>query len=127
VSHLQPEPHPYPGYAHHTPPGYAPPTHLLHQHPLGPPPEVPSSTASYNFAAGKLILWIHCKKNVRNSCLFFHQTFLGLGLGKSFPARESLVSGIPAGVGNPQNLFLQCMDTIGLVSVCNCGSVHINY
>jgi len=46
---------------------------------------------------------IHCKKNVRDSWICFDQTFLGLGL--LFPARESLVSDIPAGDGNTLNLF----------------------
>jgi len=40
------------------------------------------------------------------------RTFLGLGLGKLFPVRESLVSDIPAGDGNPLNLFLQCKDKL---------------
>jgi len=48
-------------------------------------------------------------KNLRDSWICFDQTFLGLGLGKSFPARESLVSDIPAGDRNPINLFLQCI------------------
>jgi len=40
---------------------------------------------------------------------FFDLAFLGLGLGKLFPARESLVSDIPAGDGKLPNLYLQCM------------------
>jgi len=36
---------------------------------------------------------------------FFDQTFQGLGLGKLFLARESLVSDIPAGNGNIASLF----------------------
>jgi len=43
---------------------------------------------------------LHCKKYLRDSRIFFYQTFLGLGLGKLFPARESLASDIPAGDGN---------------------------
>jgi len=38
----------------------------------------------------------------------FDRTFLGLGLGKLFPARESLVSGIPAGDWKIAKPFLQC-------------------
>jgi len=44
------------------------------------------------------------KKKLRDS----YQTFLGLGLGKLFPARESLVSDIPAGYGKLLNIYLQC-------------------
>jgi len=47
-------------------------------------------------------------KNIRDSWICFDKTFLGLELGKLFPARESLVSDIPAGDGNPLILFLQC-------------------
>jgi len=36
---------------------------------------------------------------LQDSC-FFYQSFLGLGLGKLSPARESLVSDIPAVDGN---------------------------
>jgi len=35
----------------------------------------------------------------------FDQTFLGLGLGKLFPDRESLVSDIPAGDGKTANRY----------------------
>ena len=49
---------------------------------------------------------LHCKKKLRNSWICFDQTFLGLGLGKFFPARESLESDFPAGIR--QNPFLQC-------------------
>ena len=42
---------------------------------------------------------------LRDSWIIFDQTFQGLGMGKLFPARESLVSDIPAGGGNPLNLF----------------------
>ena len=45
------------------------------------------------------------KQFSQNFWICLDQTFLGLGLGKSFPARESLVSDIPAGDGNPLNLF----------------------
>ena len=48
------------------------------------------------------------KQKLRESWIWFDQTFLGLGLGKIFPARESLVSDIPAGNGNIVKLFLQC-------------------
>jgi len=50
------------------------------------------------------------KKILRDSWIIFDQTFLGLGLGTLFPARESLISEIPAGDGNPLNLYLQCAD-----------------
>jgi len=52
--------------------------------------------------------WYSVKKNLRDSWICFDQTFLGLGLSKLFPARENLVSDIPAGDGTPLNLFLQC-------------------
>jgi len=39
---------------------------------------------------------------------FLDQIFQGLGLGKLFLARESLVSDIPAGDGKSLNLCLQC-------------------
>jgi len=48
---------------------------------------------------------IHCRKNLRDSWICFDQTFLGLGLGKLFPARESLVSEILAGDGSTANPF----------------------
>jgi len=47
-------------------------------------------------------------KKLRYSWIFVDQTFLRLGLGKLFPAKESLVSDIPAGDGNVVSLFLQC-------------------
>jgi len=47
-------------------------------------------------------------KKIRYSWICFEQTFLGQGLGKLFPARESLVSDIPAGDRNMRNVFLQC-------------------
>jgi len=52
-------------------------------------------------------LYTHCKKkkSSRDSWICFDQTFLGLELGKLFPVRESLVSDILAGDGNPLNLF----------------------
>jgi len=40
---------------------------------------------------------IHCKKIYEIPGFFFDQTFLGLEQGTLFPARESLVSDIPAG------------------------------
>jgi len=51
----------------------------------------------------------------------FDQTFLGLGLGKLFPARESLVSDIPAGDGKSLGLYLQC------VSFLICGPISNIY
>jgi len=45
------------------------------------------------------------KKNTR-FLDFFDQTFLGLGLGKLFLTRESLVSDIPAGDGNIAKPFM---------------------
>jgi len=47
-------------------------------------------------------------KTLRDSWICFDQTFLGRGMGILFPARESLVKDIPAGDGNPPNLYLQC-------------------
>jgi len=57
---------------------------------------------------------LNCKKNLRDSWIFVDQTFLGLGLGTLFPARESLVSDIPAGDGNIAKLFLQCTYLISM-------------
>jgi hypothetical protein len=49
---------------------------------------------------------LHCKFFfLQDSWIGFYQTFLGLGLGKLFPARESLVSDILAGEGNTAKLF----------------------
>jgi len=48
------------------------------------------------------------KKKLWDSCIFFDQTFLGLELGTLPPARESLLSDIPAGDGNIAKLSLQC-------------------
>jgi len=48
---------------------------------------------------------------------FLDQTFLGLGQGKLFPARERLVSDIPAGDGNIANLSLQCITTQDFIRV----------
>jgi len=42
---------------------------------------------------------------LQDSWICFDQTFLGLGLGKLFPASESLVSDNPAGDRNSLNLF----------------------
>jgi len=50
----------------------------------------------------------HCEKKLRDSWIFFDQTFQGLELGRLFPARESLVSDIPAGDGKSPNLYSQC-------------------
>jgi len=55
---------------------------------------------------------LHCKTNLRDSLIFFDQTFLGPGLGKLFLARESLVSDIPAGDGNIAKPFLQCREKL---------------
>jgi len=48
---------------------------------------------------------LHCEQYLRDSWICFDQTFLGLGLGKLFPARESLVSDIPAGDKNTAKPF----------------------
>jgi len=53
-------------------------------------------------------LSLHCKKKLWVSWICFHQIFQGVGLGALFPARESLVSDIPAGDGKSLNLYLQC-------------------
>jgi len=53
---------------------------------------------------------IHYKKNVRDYWICSDQTFLGLGLGKLFPARESFVSDIPAGDGNTAKPFFTVLD-----------------
>jgi len=50
-------------------------------------------------------LSLHCKQKLRDSWIFFDQTFLGLGLGKLFPDRKSLVSDIPSGDRNIADLF----------------------
>jgi len=47
------------------------------------------------------------KINYKIPGFFVDQTFQGLGLGKLFPARERLVSDIPAGAGKSFNLYLQ--------------------
>jgi len=47
-----------------------------------------------------------CEKKLPDSWIFFYQTFLGLELGKLFPARESLVSDILAGDRNTAKPFL---------------------
>jgi len=47
------------------------------------------------------------KKKLQDSWICFDQTFLGLELGTLFPARESMVSDIPAGDRNVAKLFLQ--------------------
>jgi len=43
--------------------------------------------------------------NLQDYWICFDQIFLGLGLSKLFPARESLVSDILAGDGNTRKLF----------------------
>ena len=53
------------------------------------------------------LMVLHCKKKLRDAWICFDQTFLGLGLGKLFQAKKSLVSVIPAGDGHTANLFLQ--------------------
>jgi len=55
---------------------------------------------------------------------FSDQTFLGLGLGKLFPARESLVSDILAGDGKSLNLYLQCTDLQRERDTLYCISLH---
>jgi len=45
------------------------------------------------------------KKFLRDSWNFFDQTFLGLGLGTSFPTKETLVNDIPAEDGIIAKLF----------------------
>jgi len=50
------------------------------------------------------------QKILRDSWIIFYQTFHVLEFGTLFPARECLVSDIPAGDGNPLNLYLQCVD-----------------
>ena len=52
---------------------------------------------------------VHCKINLRDSWINYDQTFLGLGLGKCFPARESLVSDISTGDRKSLHLCLRCM------------------
>jgi len=59
----------------------------------------------------------HCKKNLLDSWTCFDQTFLRLGLGKFFPARESLASDILAGDGKTATLFLQCRHNCPLVEL----------
>jgi len=54
---------------------------------------------------------LHCKK-LRDSWISFDQTFLGMGLGKLFPARENMVSDIPAGDGNTAKPFLTAYTTL---------------
>ncbi len=55
--------------------------------------------------------WVHCKKGQRFSrpqpgCHLPNSPWAGII--KFFPARERLVSDIPAGDGKTVNLFLQC-------------------
>jgi len=58
--------------------------------------------------------WMHCKNRLRDSWICFDQTLLGLGLGKLFPALESLVSVIPAGDGNTAKPFF----TVCIIAYC---------
>jgi len=46
-----------------------------------------------------------------------------MGLGKLFPARESLVSDIPAGDGNTLNLVLQCTEAGFVKSFLNISTI----
>jgi len=55
--------------------------------------------------AGHEIQEVHCKKRLQDSWIFFDQIFLGLEFGKLFPARESLVSDMPAGDRKSLNLY----------------------
>ena len=48
---------------------------------------------------------LHCNLVLQDSWICFDQTLLGLGLGKLFLARESLVSDILAGDGNTEKPF----------------------
>jgi len=42
----------------------------------------------------------YTEKKIARFLDFFDQIFMGVGLGKLFPARESFVSDVPAGDGN---------------------------
>jgi len=53
--------------------------------------------------------------------MFFDQTIPGLGMGKLFLGRESLVSDIPAGAGNIAKPFLQCSQPL------SCKFTHVEY
>jgi len=76
-----------------------------------------SNTTGHHRTTGSTILFctsdlnkqeIYTEKNLRDSWICFDQTFLGLGLGKEqyvFPARERLVSDIPAGDRNTAKPF----------------------
>ncbi len=59
-------------------------------------------------------LYIHCKKRLAvfpvHSRDVTNQTLPGREYLNYSPARESLVSDIPAGDGKTANLFLQCID-----------------
>jgi len=56
------------------------------------------------------------EKKFRDSWIYFDQTFLGLGLGKLFSARESLVSDILAGDRKTATPFLQCREERDLLA-----------
>jgi len=51
------------------------------------------------------MMTINTEKKITRFLDFFYQIFLGLGLGKLFPTRESLVSDIPAGDKKSLNLY----------------------
>jgi len=91
-------------------PAYGAPAHCL----LNPNKDGPTETSLQNGLENKVPLQDLCPaqlytvKKLRDSWIFFDQTFQGLGLGKLFPARESLVSDIPAGDRKLLNLYLQC-------------------
>jgi len=70
---------------------------------------------AYLYVAYKHAMQFKCTvytvKKITRFLDLFDQTFLGRGMGILFPARESLVSDIPARDGNPLKLFLQCKYT----------------
>jgi len=55
------------------------------------------------------------KKILPDSWIIFDQTFQGLVLGTLFPARESLVSDIPAGDRKSLNLYSQCKFSLYII------------
>jgi len=67
----------------------------------------------------------HCKKNFQIPG-FFYQTFLGLELATLFPARESLVSDIPAGDGNIKKLFYSA-DCARRLKRVRCGRFNLAF
>jgi len=68
-------------------------------------------TLNYIVSALHSCRCIHLEKKLSNSWICFDQTFLELGLGKLFPARQSLVNDIPAVDRNTAKPFLQCRKT----------------